>query len=117
MTFDLKIFSRIPPTTILIYFASGIELWIFEAYGIPPLYLQVTLLSALIGWMMFTVLTRKGAIGSTPPSSTAVYTILLVYMRAEWSNGGLLQKTSDGSWPTPISLPCRRSIAKVSPRR
>jgi O-antigen ligase len=80
MTLNLASAARLPMTVLLIYFASGVELWIFEAYGVPPLYLQVVALPCLLGWIMFTLIARNGRLGYMPPSATAVYAILLIYM-------------------------------------
>jgi O-antigen ligase len=80
MNSNLARLARLPMTALLIYFASGIELWIFEAYGVPPLYLQLVGLACLLGWIAFAAMSTGGRFLNITPRLAVAYAILLVYM-------------------------------------
>src|SRR5687768_1379404 len=80
MTIDLKSVANLPVVALILYFASGLELYIFESGGIPPLYLQVVGLIALVGWIAVMTLATDGRYLTLPPAISAVYALLFFYM-------------------------------------
>jgi O-antigen ligase len=80
VTLDVKTFLHVPIVIVLLYFASGVELYIYESRGIPPLYLQVVGLAGLVGWIGIMTLLTEARFLRLTPRIAAVYGMVLCYL-------------------------------------
>jgi len=76
---DLRRIAHIPLIAVLAYFASGAELFVFQATSIPPLWAQIVGLGLMIAWIGATAVATNGRALIVSRPIAAVFVALILY--------------------------------------
>jgi O-antigen ligase len=77
---DFGPLARIPLVAILLYFASGLEQYVYAAFGVPPLYAQLVAFMTMVASLLLLTVLLNGRNLAMQSSEALLYSLLLVYI-------------------------------------
>lgn len=78
MHFDRQTLTHLPMLVLMVYFGSGVDLYLNTLLDIPPLYGQVAGLGYMVVWIAGIAATTNGRALAVPRATAALFLMLLV---------------------------------------